>query len=699
VAHDLSLTLALLLALTISFSLVADGVAAEEARIVVHPDRELGRVNPLVFGNNQLSYDVDYKRTGKIQTGYTCHGSGVWDPEARRPDPELLGLAREMGITINRFPGGCGTHTFDWKKTIGPVEDRPQWQFGVDEFLQLCAAMETSVVWTVSYFMSTPDDTANMVEYLNAPSDGKNPRGGVDWARKRAENGHPEPYKIRWFEFGNEVYHGNHNDIHRVEPAEYAQRFVQYARAMKAVDPTVQLGAILHNRPTLDVPEERAWATTILPVIKDDVDFLIDHHYPPFDHRRRARDDVEQLFAATLAMPTVLQYKLRQVRGLCEKIVGRALPIAITEYNGGFAGRQFEHPPLRHCLGTALLNADLLRLYSQPGSGVLMANYWQFANSYWGQVKGQHHYEGGGPHIKRPNYFPYEMYHNHFGPRLVEVQVHCQCYDVPAAGSVPPLRGQGGPERVFPDNLLADAHWAVKHVEGVEASVNDGTVTLNFAKPQDINYFHTTSRVSVQPDTMYELTGLVRTENLKTASGVGLAIGDARGWEVTKSQVMSDRVAGTTDWTKVSVRYSTLPETEAVDVIIRRWGERPPRSDAISGKAWVRDVQLYRVTPFALPAAAYLTCNASLSEDGRTLFLMVVNKHLREPITARLETAPFVPAQRAKAWTLNGPAIDSTNEQRSDTVTVTQHDVTLAGGRPSVTFPSHSFTALEIRAR
>ena len=50
-------------------------------------------------------------------------------------------------------------------------------------------------------------DAADMVEFLNAKQ-GTNPNGGVAWADKRAELGHPEPFGIRYFEIGNENNQG-----------------------------------------------------------------------------------------------------------------------------------------------------------------------------------------------------------------------------------------------------------------------------------------------------------------------------------------------------------------------------------------------------------------------------------------------------------------------------------------------------------
>ena len=47
-------------------------------------------------------------------------------------------------------------------------------------------------------------DAADLIEYLNAQV-GTNPNGGIDWAKVRADNGHPQPYNVRYFEIGNEM--------------------------------------------------------------------------------------------------------------------------------------------------------------------------------------------------------------------------------------------------------------------------------------------------------------------------------------------------------------------------------------------------------------------------------------------------------------------------------------------------------------
>lgn len=159
------------------------------ARITVEAAKPVGRVNPWVLGSNLLGYQVDAWLP--VGPDYHDRGAGVWDPEARRPVAEMVELARRSGLSVARWPGGCGTHVFDWKKTVGPVERRPLQQFGLPEFLRTCEAMAAVPLITLADYHGTAQDAADLVEYLNAPDDGKHL-----WARLRAQDGHPQPWRV-----------------------------------------------------------------------------------------------------------------------------------------------------------------------------------------------------------------------------------------------------------------------------------------------------------------------------------------------------------------------------------------------------------------------------------------------------------------------------------------------------------------------
>ena len=61
----------------------------------------------------------------------------------------------------------------------------------------------------------------------------------------------------------------------------------------------------------------------------------------------------------------------------------------------------------------------------------------------------------------------------------------------------------------------------------------------------------------------------------------------------------------------------------------------------------------------ALREVPYLDVASSLSEDGGTLYLMIVNKHFDQPIQAKVEISGFQPQPTGRAFVLTGTGIDA----------------------------------------
>ena len=383
----------------------------ENNEIAVYCNKELGEVNKKVFGNNFIAYDpATYEDWPQDYYGYSDYGSGVWDAKNNRSVKETVDLAIQAGMSVIRFPGGCGAHRYNWKNAIG--EKRSHFLFGIDEFMRTAQAIGAEAVFTVSYFSGNVQDAADLVEYLNSPDDGNH-----RWAKERAKNGHPAAYGVKYFEIGNEDWHGDHRQVKAVSPGDYGQRYLKYYAAMKAVDPAIKIGVILC------CPQ---WDQEVLEAVKGSVDFGIMHIYPAA--RTKILEVIDRnpydIFQEALTQGiSQCENNIQHTLHLLEEKAGMPVPVAITEYNGGF--NQDNPVPYRHCLGTALLNAEFLRIVMKPQNNVLMANYWQFANSYWGMIYSKndftsHDYRLPLDYVKRPNYYVYELYHNHFGDILVE---------------------------------------------------------------------------------------------------------------------------------------------------------------------------------------------------------------------------------------------------------------------------------------
>ncbi len=645
------------------------------ARVTIEASRVLEKVNRWVFGNNMLGY----QKGGwpHAEPVYHDRGAGIWDPERRRPVAEMVALARNIGLSVARYPGGCGAHLFDWKKTVGPLENRPEQQFGLPEFLQCCEAMYAIPLITLADYHGTAEDAAHQVEYLNAPAG-----SGSRWARLRAQDGHREPWNVRYFEYGNETEHGDHQG-RRMSPREYAQNYLEYRRAMKAVDPNIRLGAVVAT----GFPSLEEWARPVMERIGAEVDFVIHHSYIPHYYREDGVPSAQELFALALASPAQIQSYYDDLRRLLRQTTGRDnVMIAVTEFNGHFV--QEKPVPCRHTLGNALLNAEMLRIFLNPENRILMANFWQFCNEYWGAVKGYVHL--GEPLIKRPQYYPFELYHRHFGDELVAVSVQSPVYEVDGGYGVAPARGSGHPGGAVGAPVKPTGAWRIFPLDGVVQRLERNILAVEFTRDEDLNYYHARLVFPAKPNTLYRLRGWVKTSNLTGARGACFQIGDARGWLATRSAAISPEVTGTSDWRLVEVEYRTLPDTREVEVLARRL----EGGGAVSGKAWFRDVQIQEWIPRTFPAVPYLSAIASRRARNR-VYVMLMNKHLSLPMEVTVEVNGMTPRESA-LWTLTGDSVDATNERDPSAVRIVHRALGKVGQRFGARLPPHSLTALEI---
>ena len=160
--------------------------------------------------------------------------SGIPNIDGIRLD--VIEGCRELGIGAMRWPGGCCADHYHWKNGIGPSRParmhpmadpaNPVWRhdFGTDEFLRFCELTGADPVLTVNTATGSPEEFLDWFEYVNGPTETK-------YGRMRAENGHPEPYGVRFWGIGNtdeNVWHIDYNN-----PTAYAQTYLKYQTVVR----------------------------------------------------------------------------------------------------------------------------------------------------------------------------------------------------------------------------------------------------------------------------------------------------------------------------------------------------------------------------------------------------------------------------------------------------------------------------------
>ncbi len=239
----------------------------ELATIRIDLEHPVGQIDRKIYG-----HFLESNFFGNIE-------GGVFDEaDARASDDIRAGLrtdvmdaCRRLGVPIVRWPGGNFASAYHWQDGVGPRAHRPRrldltWGgeesnlFGTDEFLAWCA--EVGAEPFLVNGCRDVEEAVRWVEYTNYTGD-------TAYSRARAKNGHPEPYGVRYWGVGNEVY-GHWQMGHR-SAERYAADAREHASFMRAVDPDLSLVAVGQHR------EE--WMRPLLSVAGALFDFVSLHLY------------------------------------------------------------------------------------------------------------------------------------------------------------------------------------------------------------------------------------------------------------------------------------------------------------------------------------------------------------------------------------------------------------------------------------
>lgn len=187
-------------------------------------------------------------------------------PNGMRAD--LAQALKDLKPGVFRFPGGCiveGTNKatrYQWKNTIGPVENRPvninRWNYtfphkkfpdyyqsyglGFFEYFQLSEDIGAEPLPVLNCGLSCQyenqdpnencpvdelqpyiDDALDLIEFANGPVTGK-------WGKIRADMGHPAPFNLKLIAIGNEQW----------GPL-YPERLELFVKAIRAKYPEIKI--------------------------------------------------------------------------------------------------------------------------------------------------------------------------------------------------------------------------------------------------------------------------------------------------------------------------------------------------------------------------------------------------------------------------------------------------------------------------
>jgi len=324
----------------------------------------------------------------------------AWVNPTQLADARNRAITSALGKPFLRLPGGSWANHYDWLKCENGDSNGCFWTWASKptDFLNFVKATGGEAIWTVS-FNGTSKEAAALVAFFNgAVADttviGLDVRGHDwkrvgDWAKLRASHGNPEPFYIKLWEFGNEIYGAKPGfggsgciswgweEVWTCDATEYVlgkgrgearrEGYLEFRKAMRAVDSTILVGAV-------GVPHPGDWSDWGNKVIENsgaNLDFYIIHSY--------GYDKQPANAAAILDRPQRLWKEILTSTNAAFDRLGtrRRIPIAVTEYNMA-AFQDLDNAQLMTRAANALFIADMIGQLAV--NGATMANQWNLAN-------------------------------------------------------------------------------------------------------------------------------------------------------------------------------------------------------------------------------------------------------------------------------------------------------------------------------
>jgi len=324
---------------------------------------------------------------------------------------DVLNAVKALQPPIIRWPGGNFVSGYHWRDGIGPRDQRPprwdrawgawEWNdFGTDEFIQFCRWVGAEPYICVNLGEAGPEEAAAWVEYCNGGPD--TPMG-----RWRAANGHPEPYRVAYWGLGNEMY--GPWQLGHLDPVKYALKAVECARAMRAVDPQIQLIGVGVEANGWD-----EWNRKVMEIAGSYFDCLAVHYY------RGVSPDDDPLFNYSLVVeaPLEVEKMLAETAAIAARShpEGKPIPLAFDEWNVWPADARVETAhEANYSLRDGLFAAGIFHALHRLSDRVTMANLAQLVNVL-GALR-----TNPRTVVQTPLYLAFKLYGENTGPQRLAV--------------------------------------------------------------------------------------------------------------------------------------------------------------------------------------------------------------------------------------------------------------------------------------
>ncbi len=353
---------ALMVFLMTAVSLTAAVSYSQSVTVKVDAAKHISKINPYLYGLNVARWDEDLFPGPAKDMLLDC-------------DRDAIRKVIAGGFTVLKYPGGNDADHYIWNSPDNSAGD-----MNTDEYAALLNAVGAQGFITIN-FNESPELAAEWVRYCNK------------------EKG----YDIKYWEVGDEqwgVWARGHTT-----PEKYAARFIEFVKAMKAVDPTIKIAANVNPTDNID-----GWTCRVMKAAGSYID-MVTFSYYPFSNREENADSL-------LASTPKYRHAYETIRHALEETLPKAKADSMWIIDVGYNSISGRPGPITISMANALWVADMVGTMAEMGEQ--MSCYWALHNSYPPGGGDYGLLTEDGKNTPRLNYYVFPIYTRLFGREVVQ---------------------------------------------------------------------------------------------------------------------------------------------------------------------------------------------------------------------------------------------------------------------------------------
>lgn len=359
-----------------------------------------------------------------------CIYEGLWVgedseiPNTNGIRNDVVQALRDIKVPVLRWPGGCFADEYHWRDGVGPLENRKKivntnWggvvennHFGTHEFFELCRQLNTEAYVNGNVGSGTVQEMSEWMEYMMF-------NGVSPMADLRKQNGHAEPWKVKFFGIGNENWGCGGN----MRPEYYAdlyRRYQTFVRNYDGAEPVYKIACGPND-------EDYNWMDVLMKNAAPYMDGISLHHYSiptgKWDKKGAAVGFPEEEWFSLIKQAQKTEEIITKHSAIMDKYdPDKNIGLIVDEWGSWLDVEAGTNPGFLYQQNTirdAMVAAVSLHIFQKHADRVHMANIAQMVNVLQAMILTE-----GTAMVKTPTYYVFKMLQDHQDASLVPADYH-----------------------------------------------------------------------------------------------------------------------------------------------------------------------------------------------------------------------------------------------------------------------------------